>query len=101
MRWLISKFIATNVNDAINDDIDESTFDVIFACFRLILYVIVERHERFDEKVALKSIVKRVANCDINVDDEANELLTINFFKIWCVILKVEDRKLELFDVFD
>ena len=60
------------MNDAINDDIDESTFDVISECFRLILYVIVERDKRFDERVALKSIAKRAAKCDINVDDEAS-----------------------------
>ena len=77
------------------------TSNAISARVRLILYVNIERHERFDERIDLKSIAKNVANCDINVDDEASKQLTVNFFQIWYVILNVKNRKFELFDVFD
>ena len=68
--------------------------DVIFAWFESILYVRNERNQRLDERFNLKNIAIKNA-----INDEASEQLIVNFFKIWYVVLNVNDRKLEFFDV--
>ena len=69
--------------------------DVSSACFESILYVRSERRQCFDARFDLKNIAMKN-----DKNDETNEQLIVNFFKIWYVILSVKNRKFELLMFF-
>ena len=71
----------------------ENRRNVISACFESILYVRSERRQCFDARFDLKNIAMKN-----DENDETNEQLIANFFKIWYVVLSVKNRKFEFLD---